>query len=175
MEDGLLTTPNKRLKEHIMDELSPLGFKMCLRECSVRTICKSLNFRQNTLTCELSSSDVESHPGDLLHDSEYTYAEKMKKPQRYFKECNESCSSGSKCVITASGPACMITDCPGEHPDNQNTTVFVNSTRVGTVLNYKCIMPPYSSLVSTCLPNGTWTSQSHQCSTAPGISFLKFA
>ncbi|XP_062583939.1 uncharacterized protein LOC134245681 [Saccostrea cucullata] len=167
MENTLLTTPNKRLKGHIMDKLSPLGLKMCLRECSARTLCKSLNFCRNTLTCELSSSDAESHPEDFLHDSQYTYAEKMKKPQRYFKECNESCSSGSKCVITASGPACMITDCSSQHPDSQDTTVLVNSTRVGTVLNYKCIMLPHSSLVSSCLPNGTWTSQSHQCTTAP--------
>ncbi|XP_062613547.1 angiopoietin-4-like [Saccostrea cucullata] len=28
-------------------------------------------------------------------------------------------------------------------------------------------MPPHSSLASTCLPNGTWTSQSHQCITVP--------
>ncbi|XP_061196046.1 uncharacterized protein LOC133204339 [Saccostrea echinata] len=167
MEDSLLKTPNKRLKGHIMEELSPLGLKMCLRECSVRTICKSLNFGRNTLTCELSSSDAESHPEDFLHDSEYIYTEKMKKPQRYFKECNESCSSGTKCVNTASGPACIISDCPGRHPDYQDTTVFVNSTRVGTVLKYKCIMHPHFSLVSTCLPNGTWTSQSDQCTTTP--------
>ncbi|XP_062596527.1 uncharacterized protein LOC134257971 [Saccostrea cucullata] len=89
-----------------------------------------------------------------------------KAPKRYFEECNESCSSESKCVKTASGPACVKSDCPHLHPDRGNTSIAVTSTTVGTVLNYHCIKPPhiYESLTSTCLPNGTWTSQMEVCS-----------
>ncbi|XP_062613268.1 uncharacterized protein LOC134275044 [Saccostrea cucullata] len=153
---------------HVVDKISPIGLQMCLKECLARSICASLNFYRKQLQCELSSSTGDLHPTDIVQDPEYVYVEMKKAPKRYFEECSESCSSESKCVKTASGPVCVKSDCPRLHPDRGNTSVVVTSTAVGTVLNYHCSKLPnvyvYVSLNSTCLPNGTWTSQLELCS-----------
>ncbi|XP_061177039.1 uncharacterized protein LOC133185756 [Saccostrea echinata] len=160
-----LTTPNTRLTGHVIDKISPIGLQMCLKECWARSICASLNFYRTQLECELSSSNGELHSSDLVHDPEYVYVEKAKAPKTDFEDCNESCFSESKCVETVSGPACVKSDCPRLHPDRGNTSVVVTSTTVGTVLNYHCTKFPdtHVSLTSTCLPNGTWTSQLELC------------
>ncbi|XP_062616325.1 uncharacterized protein LOC134278025 [Saccostrea cucullata] len=158
-----LTTPNKRLEGHVIEKLLPVGMQMCMKECSVRTLCKSLNFCRNQLTCELSSSNAEMHSDDLIDDSEFLYAEKTDLPRRYSQECNKTCFFGSKCINLSSGPVCQISDCPATHPDSNTTSVQVTSTRVGTVLRYNCTEWPQISLTSTCLPNGTWSSESNKC------------
>ncbi|XP_062601151.1 uncharacterized protein LOC134262837 [Saccostrea cucullata] len=144
---------------------------MCLKECLARSVCASLNFYRKQLECELSSSTGDLHPTDIVQDPEYVYVEMTKASKRYVEECSEPCSSESKCVITASGPACVKSDCPCLHPDRGNTSVVVTSTAVGTVLNYHCTTPTNVnvSLTSTCLPNGTWTSQQELCSMAKVI------
>lgn len=82
-EAGLydLFTPESRLSGFIIDKIAPSGMAMCVRECSKRISCASLNYHRGRLECELSYSDVTVNPSNMTSDSEFSYIGRNQIPQ----------------------------------------------------------------------------------------------
>lgn len=78
-----LFTPASRLSGFIMEKISPIGMDMCVRECSKRVSCASVNFHRGRLECELSYSDVTANPSNMTSDSEFIYMGRNQIPQVY--------------------------------------------------------------------------------------------
>uniref|UniRef100_A0A8W8JET2 Apple domain-containing protein n=1 Tax=Magallana gigas TaxID=29159 RepID=A0A8W8JET2_MAGGI len=144
-----LFTPASRLSGFIMEKISPIGMDMCVRECSKRVSCASVNFHRGRLECELSYSDVTANPSNKTSDSEFIYIGRNQIPQEYFDACSASCSTRRRCVTASTGHKCVQSDCPTDHPDSNSTGVKVTSTKIGTVLTYT--------------GDGTWTSSATSC------------
>lgn len=68
-----LFTPESRLSGFVIEKISPIGMAMCVRECSKRVSCASLNFSRKRLECELSHSDVTTNPSNMASDPEFIY------------------------------------------------------------------------------------------------------
>lgn len=66
-----------------MEKISPIGMDMCVRECSKRVSCASVNFHRGRLECELSYSDVTANPSNMTSDSEFIYMGRNQIPQVY--------------------------------------------------------------------------------------------
>ncbi|XP_061193487.1 uncharacterized protein LOC133201714 [Saccostrea echinata] len=156
-------TPDLRLSGFVMEKIVPIGMEMCVRECSKRVSCASLNFQRSSLECELSFSDDSENPSDLTSDLKYIYVSRSQIPTEYSESCNASCSLQERCVSAASGPKCVTSDCPDLHPDATISSVMVTATKVGTVLTYTCNSDPSITLTSTCRSNGTWSSSAYLC------------
>lgn len=58
---------NKQMDAHVIFAMENIGQKMCLRECTRYKGCSGVNYRADTLTCQLLSVSL---PGDTLNDSE---------------------------------------------------------------------------------------------------------
>nr|XP_034331996.1 uncharacterized protein LOC105334145 isoform X4 [Crassostrea gigas] len=162
-----LFTPESRLSGFIMEKISPIGMVMCVRECSKRRFCASLNFNRKRLECELSHSDVLTDPSNMASDPEFIYIGRNEIPQEYFDSKTASCPARGSSVSTATGPKCVKSDCPIDHPDTNSTGVKVTSTKVGTVLSYTCNSDTSVVLTSKCRGNGTWTSSASLCLDIP--------
>lgn len=82
-EAGLydLFTPESRLYGFIIDKISPIGMAMCVRECSKRISCASLNYHRGRLVCELSYSDATTNPSNMTSDFEFIYIKRNQIPQ----------------------------------------------------------------------------------------------
>lgn len=76
-----LFTPESRLSGFVIEKISPIGIVMCVRECSKRQSCASLNFHRGRLECELSFSDVTVNPFNMTSDSEFIYIGRNQIPQ----------------------------------------------------------------------------------------------
>lgn len=76
-----LFTPESRLSGFIIDKISPIGMVMCVRECSKRISCASLNYHRGRLECELSYSDATTNPSNITSDSEFIYIKRNQIPQ----------------------------------------------------------------------------------------------
>ncbi|XP_052708041.1 uncharacterized protein LOC128183172 [Crassostrea angulata] len=168
-EAGLydLFTPESRLSGFIMEKISPIGMVMCVKECSKRRFCASLNFSRKRLECELSHSDVSTNPSNMVSDPDFIYIGMNQIPDEYFDSKTASCPAKGRSVNTATGSKCVKSDCPSDHPDTNVTTVKVTTTKVGTVLNYTCNSDTSITLTSTCRGNGTWSSSAFLCPDIP--------
>ncbi|XP_061193363.1 uncharacterized protein LOC133201581 [Saccostrea echinata] len=164
---SIVFTPGKRLSGFVMEEISPIGKEMCVKECAKRATCASINFHRGRLECELSFNNGMTNTASLLSDEEYIYIERKEIPQVYFDRCNapRACSPLESCIRTSTGPKCIQSDCPVHHPDANTTSVKVTATKVDTVLTYTCNSDPSITLTSTCRSNGTWSSSSSSCKT----------
>ena len=82
-EAGLydLFTPESRLSGFVIEKISPIGMVMCVRECSKRISCASLNYHRGRLECELSYSDATTNPSNMTSDSEFIYIKRNQIPQ----------------------------------------------------------------------------------------------
>eukprot|EP00105_Crassostrea_gigas_P024594 XP_011444878.1 PREDICTED: uncharacterized protein LOC105340506 [Crassostrea gigas] len=158
-----LFTPESRLSGFVIEKISPIGMVMCVRECSKRISCASLNYHRGRLECELSYSDATTNPSNMTSDSEFIYIKRNQIPQEYFEACNASCSKRESCVTASNEPTCVKSDCPVNHPDTNSTGVKVTSTKIGTVLTYTCNSDTSITLTSKCRGDGTWTSSAFSC------------
>nr|XP_022292930.1 uncharacterized protein LOC111103759 isoform X3 [Crassostrea virginica] len=166
-----LFKPEMRLVGFVIEKISPIGIQMCVKKCSKRVSCASVNFNRAQMDCELSYSDATSNPASVTSDPGYIYLERNKIPQEYFDACSASCPTSGSCVNAATGPKCIKTECPVHHPDANLTNVKVTSTSIGTTLPYTCHWNKSMTLNSTCKADGTWTSSASICPTGPTDCF----
>ncbi|XP_078317948.1 uncharacterized protein LOC111104981 [Crassostrea virginica] len=166
-----LFKPEMRLVGFVIEKISPIGIQMCVKKCSKRVSCASVNFNRAQMECELSYSDATSNPANVTSDPGYIYLERNKIPQEYFDACSASCPTSGSCVNAATGPKCIKTECPVHHPDANLTNVKVTSTSIGTTLSYTCHWNKSMTLNSTCKADGTWTSSASICPTGPPDCF----
>nr|XP_022294866.1 uncharacterized protein LOC111104981 [Crassostrea virginica] len=160
-----------RLVGFVIEKISPIGIQMCVKKCSKRVSCASVNFNRAQMECELSYSDATSNPASVTSDPGYIYLERNKIPQEYFDACSASCPTSGSCINAATGPKCIKTECPVHHPDANLTNVKVTSTSIGTTLSYTCHWNKSMTLNSTCKADGTWTSSAPICHTGPPDCF----
>lgn len=63
----LFLQKDKQMEAHVIFAMENRGPNMCIRECTHYKGCNGVNYRRDTLTCQLLSVSL---PGDKLEDSE---------------------------------------------------------------------------------------------------------
>ena len=76
-----LFKPEMRLVGFEIEKISPIGIQMCVKKCSKRVSCASVNFIRAQMECELSCSDATSNPANVTSDTGYIYLERNQIPQ----------------------------------------------------------------------------------------------
>eukprot|EP00105_Crassostrea_gigas_P030010 XP_011452160.1 PREDICTED: plasminogen-like [Crassostrea gigas] len=180
-------------------DVSPTGYKQCLKLCIGYADCLSVNFSRNRLLCELNSQqETETVPvtenteetEDFIYISRTYFPNDLAPPQGELK--NSACPKGQMHVSRSTNEAtCVISRCVGKvpppyieystgiiYPTVSMDTADETHGNVGESRNFTC--PPGTVAVGkknvTCLANGQWeTPRCEVCieSTDPkGLNYL---
>ncbi|XP_048776190.2 location of vulva defective 1-like [Ostrea edulis] len=100
---GLKRQNGLRMKDHVLESITGLGYIMCIRECRNRGNCVSISYNRQGLICELYWSGVhtESDRSKILTDPLFTYVDMTDVPSSLTPECLSTTNCGptkAKCV-----------------------------------------------------------------------------
>ncbi|XP_060067594.1 uncharacterized protein LOC132547805 [Ylistrum balloti] len=136
------------------------GLQQCLKECSVRAGCLSVNFDKSTLTCTLQTESASSTGGHTDEAPGMVYLERDQWDQAIAGPCNDTvCPTNSLCVALSSGQtSCVAFECPDPivYYNSYITTPEV-SKGFGSTIEYACPTGyVWVGGVVTCSLSGSW-------------------
>ncbi|XP_048746619.2 uncharacterized protein LOC125659113 [Ostrea edulis] len=105
------TFNGKYLSGHSFLTLENMGMRMCARDCEAYGGgCKSVNFDRDHFVCELNSKNATDNPNDLVDKSSSVHIQVNQ--SSITGTCgSKTCSTWDKCIVTHSGPECLLMGC----------------------------------------------------------------
>lgn len=154
------------LQNNVFRKILHISIGNCQMQCVKRMKCKSYNYRQKLLLCELNTEDFDSRPGDFQWSSTTIYSQKIDWVSTNTIPGCEKCRDTEVCEIINTEIHCLTSECE-PLPRIQNAEQKGNIVAIGAKVEYQCTEDTnmYGSVSHTeCNVHGAWSKMDFTCS-----------